>query len=87
MSHADTLRGMANGPHPGLSYSAVVALIAGAEALDALERVRDALTEIDRLDDDAWAVWKRDADMYEQGRSDAYDHAHTLITEALKGET
>ena len=86
MSHADTLRAFASGPHPGLSYTGVVALIAGVEALEAIDRVRHALAEIDRLDDDAWAVWKHDADMYEQGRSDAYDHAHTIITEAL-GDT
>lgn len=51
--------------------------------LDTLDRVRDALTQIDRLEDDAWTAWKWVADMYEQGRSDAYGHAHTIITEAL----
>lgn len=81
MNHADTLRGMA-----GLSYSAADALLAGANALDTLDRVRDALTEIDRLDSPSWAVWEHDADMYEQGRADAYHHAHTIITEAL-GDT
>lgn len=58
----------------------------GADALTALDRVRDALAEIDRLEDATWAVWERDADMFEQGRSDAYFHAHTIITEAL-GDT
>lgn len=51
------------------------------------DRVRDALTKIDRLEDRAWTAWKRGADMYEQGRSDAYHHAHTIITEALEGDT
>lgn len=94
MSHADALcgmaadhlRSMANGPHLGLSHYAVGALIAGVAALDTLDRVRDALTEIDRLENDAWAAWKRDGDMFEQGRSHAYHHAHTIITEAL-GDT
>ena len=46
MSHADTLRALASGTHPGLSYSAVVALIAGVEALDTLDRVRAVLTDL-----------------------------------------
>lgn len=36
MSHADTLRGMANGPHPGLSYSAVLARNLAEEGLIAI---------------------------------------------------
>lgn len=55
----------------------------GAAALTTLDRVREALTKIDRLGNDAWAVWEHDFAMYEQGRSDAYHHAHTIITEAL----
>lgn len=61
-------------------------LIAGAAALETLDRVRDALTEIDRLEDDSWAAWERDGGMFEQGSSDAYFNAHTIITEAL-GDT
>lgn len=84
MSHADALRTWAA---QCITPTARAPFLAGADALDTLERMRAVLTEIDRLDDDAWAVWKRDADMYEQGRSDAYEHALTLITEALEGDT
>lgn len=93
MSHADTLRGMAADQlRTGLTLLSAPhktrgdALLAGAAALDTLDRVRNALTELDRLEVDTWAVWKQDADMHEQGRSDAYDHAHTIITRAL-GDT
>lgn len=47
------------------------------------ESPQDALTALDRVRD-AWAVWERGSD--EQGRSDAYRQAHTIITEAL-GDT
>ena len=50
------------------------------------DRGWDALTELDRLDGDAWAAWKQGADMYEQGQADAYHHAHHLITDTL-GDT
>lgn len=90
MTHADILRSMGADLPLGGGMVAVRphqdALLAGAATLDTLDRVRDALTKIDRLEDDTWAAWERDADMFEQGRSDAYDHAHTIITEAL-GDT
>lgn len=54
------------------------------DALTTLDRVRDALAEICRLEDATWAVAERDADMFEQGRSDAYFHAYAIITEALE---
>lgn len=84
MSHADTLRTWAK---QYITPAARKPFLAGADALEAIDRVRHALSEIDSLEDDTWAVWKRDADMYEQGRSDAYFHVHTLIVEALEGET
>ena len=87
MTHADTLRGMAKAFMMAGSHERAGTCLAGANALDAVERVRAVVTKIDRLEDDTWAAWKRDADMYEQGRSDAYDHTHTLITEALEGDT
>ena len=58
----------------------------GRDALTTLDRVRDALTKIDRLEDKSWAAWEHDGDMFDQGRSDAYFDAHTIITEAL-GDT
>lgn len=86
MNHADTLRDMAKDRIIAGADDLARTLLAGAAALDTLDRVRDALTELDRLEVDTWAVWKQDADMHEQGRSDAYDHAHTIITRAL-GDT
>ena len=84
MNHAEHLRDRAKDHLIAGNDHTADTLLASADALDTLDRVRHALSEIDRLDDDAWAAWKRDADMYEQGRSDAYEHAHTLITEALE---
>lgn len=86
MNHAEHLQGMASDERilAGRENARSTSLLSGADALDTLDRVRHALSEIDRRGDDASAVWERDADMYEQGRSDAYHHAHTLITEALE---
>ena len=88
MSHADTLRGMASGSHPGLSYSAVVALIAGVEALEAIDRVRHALGSIARVRADSEYSRGHDDDPeWYAATSDALEYAIDLITEALEGET
>ena len=87
MSYADTLRGMANGPHPGLSYSAVVALIAGAEALDTLERVRAVLTDLQSQQEAAWQSWDAYDDIWDGAVSDTLRYAIHRITEALEGDT
>ena len=70
MSHVDSLRDMAKDLPIG---GGMVAVRPHQDALTALDRVRDA-----------WAVWERGSD--EQGRSDAYRHAHTIITRAI-GDT
>ena len=88
MSHADTLRGMASGTHPGLSYSAVVALIAGVEALDAVERVRHALSVIARQKADTEYARGHDDDAeWHVATADALEYVIDLLAEALEGDT
>lgn len=51
-------------------------------------RVRESLSEIinelNQRFDESWRKWKTEADMYEQGRADAYDEIDTLINDTLK---
>ena len=88
MSHADTLRGMASGSHPGLSYSSVVALIAGVEALEAIGRVRNALNSIarEKADSEYSRGHDDDAEWY-AATADALEYVIDLLTEALEGDT
>ena len=87
MSHADILRGMANGPHPGLSRSAVVALTAGAEALDARERVRAVLTELRGRQEAALQSWEAYYNTWDGAVSDTLHDAIHMLTEVLEGKT
>ena len=84
MSHADTLRGMANGPHPGLSYSAVVSLIAGVEALEAIGRVRAVLTDLRGQQEAALQRWDDTGDTWDGATSDTLHDTIHLLTEALE---
>ena len=88
MRHADTLRGMASGSHPGLSYSAVVALIAGVEALEAIDRVRNALSSIARAKADSEAARDHGHDNtdWHETTADALEYVLDLLTEALEGD-
>lgn len=91
MSHADILRSMgADQPLGGGMVAAHPhqdALLAGAAALDTLDRVRDALTKIDTAYQSASDRWEDDvSDTYAGARADALSEAHHLIYEAL-GDT
>ena len=50
--------------------------------VDAAFRV---LSQFNALDDEAWKRWKREACMFSQGESNAYEHAVRLLWQALKG--
>ena len=50
--------------------------------LDAAFRV---LSQLNALDDEAHKRWKREACMFSQGESNAYEHAVRLLGQALKG--
>ena len=50
--------------------------------LDAAFRV---LSQLNALDDEAHKRWKREACMFSQGESDAYEHAVRLLGQVLKG--
>lgn len=50
--------------------------------LDAAFRV---LSQLNALDDEAHKRWKREACMFSQGESNAYEHAVRLLEQALKG--
>ncbi|WP_336148275.1 hypothetical protein [Acinetobacter ursingii] len=51
--------------------------------VDAAFRV---LSQLNALDDEAHKRWKREACMFSQGESNAYEHAVRLLGQALKGE-
>lgn len=51
--------------------------------VDAAFRV---LSQLNALDDKAHKRWKREACMFSQGESNAYEHAVRLLEQALKGE-
>jgi len=49
-----------------------------------IEGLRSVRNELDRLSRESWQKWKREGDMYEQGRADAYDEADVLIRDILR---
>lgn len=74
MSHADTLRGMAKAFMMVGSHERADTCLAGAEALDARERVRAVLTELRIQQEAALQRW------------DLPDTIH-ILTEVLEGDT
>lgn len=84
MSHADTLRDMAKDRIIAGADDLARTLLAGAAALDTLDRVRDALTKIDTAYQSAYGRWEDDvSDTYAGARADALSEAHHLIYDAL----
>lgn len=57
--------------------------------IDELQKRVDAafrvLSQLNALDDKAHKRWKREACMFSQGESNAYEHAVRLLEQALKG--
>ena len=57
--------------------------------VDELQKRVDAafrvLSQLNDLDDEAHKRWKREACMFSQGESNAYEHAVRLLEQALKG--
>lgn len=58
--------------------------------VDELQKRVDAafrvLSQLNTLDDEAHKRWKREACMFSQGESNAYEHAVRLLEQALKGD-
>ena len=58
------------------------------ESIELQKRVDAAfrvLSQLNALDDEAHKRWKREACMFSQGESNAYEHAVRLLGQALKG--
>ena len=57
--------------------------------VDELQKRVDAaymiISQLNALDDEAHKRWKREACMFSQGESNAYEHAVRLLEQALKG--
>ena len=57
--------------------------------IDELQKRVDAafrvLSQLNDLDDEAHKRWKREACMFSQGESNAYEHSVRLIEQALRG--
>lgn len=89
MTHADTLRSMAHGPHPGLSRSGVLALTAGADALQEMGRVRNVLNGL--IHQKAESEHARDHGYdnpdWHETNADTLQYVIDLLTEALEGGT
>ena len=87
MTHADTLRDMAKAFMMVCSYERVDTCLAGAEALDTVERVRHALNGIARKKADSeYAAAYLSAEWY-VATADALEYVIDLLTEALEGDT
>ena len=58
--------------------------------IDELQKRVDAaymiISQLNALDDEAHKRWKREACMFSQGESNAYEHAVRLLEQALKGD-
>ena len=58
--------------------------------IDELQKRVDAafrvLSQLNDLDDEAHKRWKREACMFSQGESNAYEHSVRLLEQALKGD-
>lgn len=89
MTHADTLRGMASDERilAGRENPRSTALIAGMDALDALDRVRAALTDLRGQQEAALQRWDDTGDTWDGATSDTLHHTIHLLTEALEGDT
>lgn len=86
-SHADTLRDMAKAFLMVGSHERVDTCLAGADALEAIDRVRYALNSIAREKADSeYARGHDDAERY-AATTDALEYVIDLLTEALEGET
>lgn len=89
MTHADTLRGMSKAFMMVGSYERVDTCLAGAEALEAIDRVRHALGGIARkkADYEAYLLRYNDHAEWYGATSDAFEYVIHLLTEALEGDT
>lgn len=88
MSHANTLRGMADAFMVVGSRERVETCLAGAEALDAVERVYHALSRIARVkaySEDALDYGYDNPELH-AATDDALEYVIDLLTEALEGD-
>ena len=83
MSHADTLR-MWGGQC--ISPAARDPYLAGADALDALDRVRATLTDLRGQREAALQRWDDTGDTWDGATSDTLHDTIHLLTEALEGD-
>lgn len=81
MTHADTLRSMAKAFMMVGSYGRVDTCIAGADALEAIGRVREVVEQIERV----LARIESNPD-HDRGVALAYGATLYFITEALEGD-
>ena len=87
MSHADTLKGMAKAFTMVGSYEQADTCLAGAEAIDARDRVRAVLTGLRSQKEAALQRWDDTGDTWDGATSDTLHDTIHLLTEALEGDT
>ena len=85
MTHADALRAWAA---QYATHTARAQFLAGADALEAIGRVRHALSSIARVRSESEASARDDDEIAEwhEATADALEYAIDLITEALEGD-
>lgn len=86
MSHADTLRGMAKGYLTVNYHERADTCLAGAEALDTLERVRAVLADLRFHEGAALQRWEAYDDPGDGAAFDTLRDTIYLLNEALEGE-
>lgn len=84
MTHADTLRTWAA---QYITPAARAPFLAGAEALDTLDRVRAVLADLRGQQEAALQRWDDTGDTWDGATSDTLHDTIHLLTEALEGDT
>ena len=86
MTHSDALRGMAKAFTMVCSREQADTCLAGADALDTVERVRHALAGLRGQQEAALQRWDDTGDTWDGATSDTLHDTIHLLTEALEGD-
>lgn len=87
MNHSYTLRDMAKAFMMVGSHERVDPCLAGADALDTVDRVRNALIFLEEKWVEANEEWHGKFDLYQKARAETLNSTIHLLAEALEGDT
>lgn len=83
---ADTLRGMAKAFMMVGSHERVGPCLAGADSIEAIDRVREALIFLEEMWAGANEEWHGTFDLYQKARAETLNSTIHLLAEALEGD-